>query len=138
MQRVSLKALVILIVVVSIYLYFFPAAKKNRFHAALQKNIDPMFGKWQLANDTSKLILQLNKDTSYTLTQINAVTKDTISDAGKFSVEEFGITNNTGYGFLTLVSNSNAAVTYEMQLYKMKALELVDRETRRLTRFVRQ
>jgi hypothetical protein len=137
MHRVSLRALVILIVVVSIYLYFFPPAKKNRFHAELQKNIDPMFGTWQLKDDTSALILQLNKDTSYTLTQINTKAKDTVSDAGKFSVQEFGINNNTGYGFLTLVSNSNSEVTYEMQLYKMKALELVDRETRRLTRFVR-
>lgn len=138
MHRVSLKAIAILIAVVSIYLYFFPPAKKNRFHAALQKNIDPMFGTWQLADDTSALILQLNKDTSYKLTQINATTKDTVDDEGKFSVQEFGINNNTGYGFLTLLSNSNSAVTYEMQLYKMKALELVDRETRRLTRFVRQ
>jgi hypothetical protein len=138
MHRVSLKAFVILVVVVSIYLYFFPPAKKNRFHAALQKNIDPMFGTWQLADDTSKLILLLNKDTSYTLTQINAITKDTVGDAGKFSVKEFGINNNTGYGFLTLLSNTNSAITYEMQLYKMKALELIDRETRRLTRFIKQ
>jgi hypothetical protein len=138
MHRVSLKAIAILIVVVSIYLYFFPPAKKNRFYAELQKNIDPVFGTWQLADDTSKLILLLNKDTSYTLTQINAITKDTVGDAGKFSVQEFGINNNTGYGFLTLASNTNAAVTYEMQLYKMKALELIDRETRRLTRFIKQ
>jgi hypothetical protein len=138
MQRVSLKALAILIVVVSIYLYFFPPAKKNRFYVELQKNIDPIFGTWQLKNDTSALILQLNKDTSYTLTQINAVTNDTIGDGGKFNVQEFGINNNTGYGFLTLLSNTNSAITYEMQLYKMKALELIDRKTRRLTRFVRQ
>jgi hypothetical protein len=138
MHRVSLKAIAILIVVVSICLYFFPPAKKNRFHALLQKNIDPMFGTWQLKDDTSALILQLNKDTSYTLTQINVITKDTVSDVGKFSVQEFGINNNTGYGFLTLVSNNNNEVTYEMQLYKMKALELIDRKTRRLTRFVRQ
>jgi meiotically up-regulated gene 157 (Mug157) protein len=138
MQRVSIKALAILIVVVSIYLYFFPAAKKNRFHAALQKNIDHIFGTWQLKDDTSALILQLNKDTSYTLTQINTKAKDTVSDAGKFSVQEFGINNNTGYGFLTLVSNSNAAVTYEMQLYKMKVLELVDRKTKWVTRFLKQ
>jgi hypothetical protein len=138
MHSLSLKALAILIVVVSIYLYFFPPAKKNRFYAELQKNIDPMFGTWQLADDKSKLILLLNKDTSYTLTQINAITKDTVGDAGKFSVQEFGINNNTGYGFLTLASNTNAAVTYEMQLYKMKALELIHRETRRLTRFIKQ
>jgi hypothetical protein len=97
-----------------------------------------MFGKWQLANDTSKLILQLNKDTSYTLTQINAVTKDTISDVGKFTVQEFGINNNTGYGFLTLLSNSNSEVTYEMQLYKMKELELIDRKTKWVTRLTKQ
>jgi hypothetical protein len=138
MNRVSLKALVILIVAVSIYLYLFPPTKKNRFYAELQKNIDPMFGIWQLANDTIKLILLLNKDTSYTLTQINAVTKDTVGDEGKFSVQEFGINNNTGYGFLTLLSKTNSVITYEMQLYKMKALELIDRKTRRLTRFVRQ
>jgi hypothetical protein len=138
MHRVSLKAIAILIAVVSIYLYFFPPAKKNRFHAALQKNIDPMFGRWQLADDTSKLILQLNKDTSYTLTQINAVTKDTISDAGKFTVQEFGINNNTGYGFLTLVSNSNNEVTYQMQLYKMKELELIDRKSKWVTRLTKQ
>jgi hypothetical protein len=138
MHRVSLKAIAILIVLVSIYLYFFPPAKKNRFYAEQQKNIDPMFGTWQLADDTSKLILLLNKDTSYTLTQINAITKDTVGDAGKFSVQEFGINNNTGYGFLTLLSDSNTAVTYEMQLYKMKALELIDRKTKWLTRFVRQ
>jgi hypothetical protein len=138
MQRVSLKALAILIVVVSIYLYFFPPAKKNRFHAELQKNSDPMFGTWQLADDTSKLILHLNKDTSYTLTQINVVAKDTVGDVGKFTVQEFGINNNTGYGFLTLLSNTNIAITYEMQLYKMKELELVDRETRRLTRLTKQ
>jgi hypothetical protein len=61
-----------------------------------------------------------------------------MSDAGKFTVQEFGINNNTGYDFLTLVSNANNAVTYEMQLYKMAALELIDRKTRRLTRFERQ
>jgi hypothetical protein len=138
MHSVSFKALVILIVAVSIYLYFFPPAKKNRFHAALQNNIDPMFGTWQLAYDTSKLILHLNNDTSYTLTQINAITKDTVGDAGKFTVQEFGINNNTGYGFLTLLSDSNSTVTYEMQLYKMKELELIDRKTRWLTRFVKQ
>jgi hypothetical protein len=138
MHRVSLKAFIILAVVISIYLYFFPQAKKNRFHAELQKNIDPFFGTWKLADDTSKLILQLNKDTSYTLTQINATTKDTVDNEGKFSIQEFGINNNTGYGFLTLVSNSNAAVTYEIQLYKMKELELIDRKTRWLTRFVKQ
>jgi hypothetical protein len=135
MHRVSLKAIAILIVLVSIYLYFFPPAKKNRFHAELQNNIDPVFGTWQLADDTSKLILLLNKDTSYTLTQINAITKDTVGDAGKFIVQEFGINNNTGYGFLTLLSDSNSAVTYEMQLYKMKELELTNRQTKLLTRF---
>lgn len=138
MHRVSLKALAILIVVVSIYLYFFPPAKKNRFHAVLQKNIDPVFGTWQLADDTSKLILFLHKDTSYKLTQINAVTKDTVGDAGKFTVQEFGINDSTGYGFLTLLSDSNTAITYEMQLYKMKELELIDRKTRWLTRFTKQ
>jgi hypothetical protein len=138
MHRVSFKAFVILVVVVSIYLYFFPPAKKNRFYAELQNNIDPMFGTWQLANDTSKLILQLNKDTSYTLTQINVTTKDTVGDEGKFTVQEFGINNNTGYGFLTLLSNTNSEVSYEMQLYKMAALELIDRKTRSLIRFVRQ
>jgi hypothetical protein len=138
MHRVSLRALVMLIAVVSIYLYFFPPAKKNRFHAALQKNIDPMFGTWQLKDDTSALILQLNKDTSYTLTQINTKAKDTVSDAGKFSVQEFGINNNTGYGFLTLVSNSNNEVTYEMQLYKMKELELIDRKSKWVTRLTKQ
>jgi hypothetical protein len=138
MHRVSLKALVILITVVSVYLYFFPPAKKNRFYAELQNNIDPMFGRWQLTDDTSKLILLLNNDTSYTLTQINTITKDTVDDDGKFTVQEFGIINNTGYGFLTLLSNTNNEVTYEMQLYKMKALELIDIKTRWLTRFVEQ
>jgi hypothetical protein len=137
MHRVSLKAFVILVVLVSIYLYFFPPAKKNRFYAELQNNIDPMFGTWQLANDTSKLILLLNKDTSYTLTQINAITKDTVGDAGKFTVQEFGINNNTGYGFLTLLSNTNSEVSYEMQLYKMKELELIDRKTRWLTKLMK-
>jgi hypothetical protein len=138
MHRVSFKAFVILVVVVSIYLYFFPPAKKNKFYAELQNNINPMFGTWQLADDTSKLILQLNKDTSYTLTQINAITKDTIGDEGKFTVQEFGINNNTGYGYLTLLSNTNSEVSYEMQLYKMKELELIDIKTKWLTRFVKQ
>jgi hypothetical protein len=138
MHRVSFKAFVILVVLVSIYLYFFPPANKNRFYAELQNNIDPMFGTWQLSDDTSKLILLLKKDTSYTLTQINTTTKDTISDEGKFSIQEFGINNNTGYGFLTLASNTNSEIIYEMQLYKMNELELIDRKTRGLTRFVKQ
>jgi hypothetical protein len=138
MQRVSLKAFIILVAVVSIYLYFFPPAKKNSFHAELQKKFDPVFGTWQLANDSSKLLLVLHKDTTYTLTQINTVAKDSVKDAGKFIVEEFGINDGTAYGFLTLASTYNDAVTYEMQVYKLKQLELIDRQTRLLTRFTKQ
>jgi hypothetical protein len=138
MQRVSLRVFIIVVAVISIYLYFFPPAKKNRFYAELQNNFDPMFGTWQLTNDTSKLILQLNKDTSYTLSQINTVTKDTIDDFGKFSVAEFGIKDSTGYGFFTLLSTTNIAVTYEMQLYKMKQLQLIDRKMGWHTSFTMQ
>lgn len=138
MQRVSLRAIIILVAVVSIYLYFFPPAKRNTFSAELQKNFNPVFGTWQLATDTSMLILVLHKDTTYTLTQFNLVTKKNISDTGGFSVEEFGISNNTGYGFLTLASNNSNAVTYEMQLYKLKQLELINRQTKLLTRFNKQ
>jgi hypothetical protein len=138
MQRVSLKAFIILVTVVSIYLYFFPPTKKNKFHAALQKNIAPLFGTWQLSNDTSTLILVLSKDTTYVLTQIKNILKDTASDTGKFIVDEFGIKDNTGYGFLTLQTKSHLTFTYEMQVYKMKQLELIDRETRLLTKFTKQ
>jgi hypothetical protein len=137
MHRVSFKAFVILVATVSIYLYFFPPAKKNRFSAELQINFDPVFGIWQLTNDTSTLQLILNKDT-YTLTQINTSVKDTVGDAGKFIVSEFGINKGTGYGFLTLASNNNDAITYEIQLYKLKQLELIDRQTRLLTKFKKQ
>jgi hypothetical protein len=137
MRRVSLKAFIILVTVVSIYLYFFPPVKKNRFHADLQKSFDPVFGTWQLTDDTSKLILILNKDTSYVLSQIRTVAKDTVSDKGKFIVAEFGMNDGTGYGLLTLASNNSYMITYEMQLYKMKQLELIDRKTRLLTKFTK-
>jgi hypothetical protein len=138
MHRVSFKAFVILVTVVSIYLHFFPPAKKNSFSAALQKNFDPVFGTWQIATDTSMLRLILNKDTAYTLTQINTVMRDTVSDTSKFMVGEFGINDGTGYGFLTLASSNSNAITYEMQLYKLKQLELIDRQTKLLTRFNKQ
>jgi hypothetical protein len=138
MQRVSLRAIIILVTVVSIYLYFFPPAKKNSFHAELQKKFDPVFGVWQLTTDSSMLILVLNKDTTYSLMQVNAATKDTIGDVGKYVVAEFGINNGTGYGFLTLASNNTEAVTYEMQVYKLKELELIDKKTRLITRFKKQ
>jgi hypothetical protein len=138
MHRASFKAFVILVTVVSIYLYFFPAAKKNSFSAALQKNFDPVFGTWQITDDTSILALQLNKDTTYTLLNINTVTRDTVSDAGKFVVDEYGVRDGTGFGFLTLSSNNSHAITYEMQVYKMRGLELIDRQTKLLTRFNKQ
>jgi hypothetical protein len=138
MQRVSLRAIIILVTVVSIYLYFFPPAKKNTFSAELQKNFNPVFGTWQIATDTSKLILVLHKDTTYTLTQINTSAKDTVGDEGKFIVDEFGIRDSTGFGFLTLASKNSNTVTYEMQIYKLKKMELIDRTTRLLTRFNKQ
>jgi hypothetical protein len=134
MQRVSLRAIIILVTVVSIYLYFFPPAKKNTFKAVLQKNFNPVFGTWQLATDTSMLILVLHKDTTYTLTHISTATKDKQGDTGKFIVDEFGIRDSTGFGFLTLASNNSNAVTYEMQVYKLKQLELINRQTKLLTR----
>jgi hypothetical protein len=138
MQRVSLRAIIILVTVVSIYLYFFPPAKRNTFSAELQKNFNPVFGTWQLATDTSVLILVLNKDTTYTLTQINTSAKDTVGDEGKFIVDEYGVRDGTGFGFLTLTSKNSHTITYEMQVYKMKELELIDRQTRLLTRFNKQ
>jgi hypothetical protein len=138
MQRVSLRALVIVVTVVSIYLYFFPPSKKNVFSAVLQKKFDSVFGTWQITDDSSVLVLHLNKDTTYTLLNINTVTRDTVSDAGKFIVDEYGIRDGTGFGFLTLSSNNSHTITYEMQVYKMKELELIDRQTKLLTRFNKQ
>ncbi len=137
MHRVSLKAIIILVTVVSIYLYFFPPTKSNKFGAELQKNFDPVFGSWQLKDETSMLQLQLKKDTTYTLNQINNLTKDTVSDKGTFQILKFGVSkkDSVGIGFLTLQSLNNNSITYEIHLYKWKQLELIDKKTRLLTRF---
>ncbi len=138
MHRVSLKAIIILVTVVSIYLYFFPPIKKNKFGGELRKNFDPVFGTWKLTHDSTDLVLLLNTDTTYKLTKINFISKDTIYDEGKFLVKEFGVRDNSGFGYLTLLSNSNTTATYQMDIYKMEQLELTEKKTKLLTRFEKQ